>query len=325
MSCFPHNSLKPPSRSLHITPRSILHFAPGEARGYIWINNSAIEPPRSQTHLRRDLIAMTPCTSNHAPSSTAIPEHCYYCFMVIEHELNPNSSPKPTPRFNDDDDQEYPLFVTWNILPHSSTRKYILSSPSSRPTPRLRGCIGTFEPCPLAQGLAEYASISAFKDPRFSPISQAELSRLECGVSLLTGFEDCKDYLDWQVGLHGIYIHLANPALAPKSLLAGGNQDSASSSSGSGASTPAPAAKKTRISTCLSSEPTLLTATYLPDVIPDQGWSKQQAIDSAIRKAGFNGRITQDIRKALSVTRYRSEKVQRTWHDYVAWKQQDQQ
>lgn len=266
---------------------------------------------------------MAPNTSKDA-LSVAIPEHCYYCFMVIQHELNPSSSPKPAPPFKDDD-QEYPLFVTWNIFPHSSTRKSILSSPTCPPTPRLRGCIGTFEPYSLAQGLAEYASISAFKDRRFSPISQAELSRLECGVSLLTGFEDCQDYLDWQVGVHGIYIHLPNPALAPKPLLAGGNQDSASSSSGSGASTPAPAAKKSRLSRSSSDEPSFLTATYLPHVIPDQGWSKQQAIDSAIRKAGFNGRITQDIRNALSVRRYRSEKVERTWHDYVAWMQDQQQ
>ncbi|SPO31853.1 related to AMME syndrome candidate gene 1 protein [Ustilago trichophora] len=265
---------------------------------------------------------MAPSTSNGAPSA-ATPEHCFYCFMVIEHELDPRSSLEPVPPFNDGH-QEYPLFVTWNIFSHSSTRKSILSPPSSRPTPRLRGCIGTFEPYPLAQGLAEYASISAFKDRRFSPISQAELSRLECAVSLLTAFEDCEDYLDWEVGVHGIYIHLPNPDLAFRSLLAGGNEDSASSSSGSGASTPAPAAKKSRLARSSASAPTFLTATYLPDVIPDQGWTKQQAIDSAIRKAGFNGRITQDIRNALRVRRYRSEKVERSWHDYVAWKQQQQ-
>lgn len=253
-------------------------------------------------------------------ASAARLEHCYYCFMVIEQEMNSSSSSRPTPPFQDND-QEYPLFVTWNIFSHSSTRKSILSSTSSRPTPRLRGCIGTFEPYPLAQGLAEYASISAFKDRRFSPISQAELSRLECGVSLLTAFEECDDYLDWEVGIHGIYIHLPNPALAPKPLLAGGNEDSASSSSGSGASTPAPAAKKSRFSRSSASEPTFLTATYLPDVIPDQGWTKQEAIDSAIRKAGFNGRITEEIRKALRVRRYRSEKVHCTYHEYVAWKQ----
>lgn len=231
--------------------------------------------------------------------------------MVIEHELNPRSTPQPTPPFPDDS-QEYPLFVTWNIFPPNSRKSSLQSSP------RLRGCIGTFEPYPLAQGLAEYASISAFKDRRFSPISQSELSRLECGVSLLTGFEECDDHLDWEVGVHGIYIHLPNPALAPKTLL-GGGEDSASSSSGSGASTPAPApaSKKSRWGGA-----SFLTATYLPDVIPDQGWTKEEAIDSAIRKAGFNGKITPDVRRSLRVRRYRSEKVQCTYDEYAAWKQQ---
>nr|CDI56858.1 related to AMME syndrome candidate gene 1 protein [Melanopsichium pennsylvanicum 4] len=216
--------------------------------------------------------------------------------------------------------------MTANML-SSSVRKSILSSTVTRPTPRLRGCIGTFEPYPLAQGLAEYASISAFKDGRFNPISSTELCRLECCVSLLTGFEDCDDYLDWEIGTHGIYIHVPNPGLAPKSLLTAGNEDSASSSSGSGNSTPAVAtAKKSRFSksspsSSSSGGPAFLTATYLPDVIPEQGWTKVEAIDSAIRKAGWDGRITQEIRKALRVRRYRSEKVQRTWHDYLAWKQ----
>ncbi|SAM86471.1 related to AMME syndrome candidate gene 1 protein [Ustilago bromivora] len=254
---------------------------------------------------------MAPSNSNNSPSA-ALPEHCYYCFAVIEHELNPTSHPTPTPSF-DDEGQEYPLFVTWNILTHSSVGKPACS-PASRPTPRLRGCIGTFEAYPLAQGLAEYASISAFKDGRFPAITQAELPHLECGVSLLTGFEECDDYLDWQVGTHGIYIHLPNPALAPKSLLAGGNQDSASSRS----STPAVTCRFARSE---ASGPAVLTATYLPDVIPDQGWTKVEAIDSAMRKAGFDGKITEDIRRSLRVRRYRSDKVERRYAEYVAWKQ----
>ncbi len=267
---------------------------------------------------------MAPSQSDSEPSA-ALAEHCYYCFTVIEHELNSNSySSRPPAAPFEDDGNEYPLFVTWNIFPHSSTaRRSILSSASSTATPRLRGCIGTFEPYPLSQGLAEYASIAAFKDRRFSPISSSELARLECGVSLLTHFEDCDDHLDWDVGVHGIYIHLPNPALAPKPLLARGNEDSASSSSGSGASTPAPpkSTRSSRFSKSAHSGPNFLTATYLPDVIPDQGWTKQEAIDSAIRKAGFNGKITDDIRNALRVRRYRSQKVSRTYDEYLAWKQ----
>lgn len=262
---------------------------------------------------------MAPSNSNNNSNSNpsaALPEHCYYCFAVIEHELNPSSHPTPTPPF-DDEGQEYPLFVTWNILSHSSVGQPACS-PASRPTPRLRGCIGTFQAYPLAQGLAQYANISAFKDGRFPPITQAELPRLECRVSLLTAFEECEDYLDWQVGTHGIYIYLPNPALAPKSLLAGGNQDSASSSSSSPSSTPAVTCRFARPE---ASRPALLTATYLPDVIPDQGWTKVEAIDSAISKAGFDGKITQDIRRSLRVRRYRSDKVERRYAEYVAWKQ----
>ena len=57
-----------------------------------------------------------------------------------------------------------PLFVTWN-------------TGASR---RLRGCIGTFEPQPLYEGLADYALTSALHDSRFMPITKRELPNLEC-------------------------------------------------------------------------------------------------------------------------------------------------
>ena len=33
--------------------------------------------------------------------------------------------------------------------------------------------------------------------------------------------------------------------------------------------------------------PTTLTAVYLPEVAPEQGWTKKQTLDSAMRKAGY--------------------------------------
>ncbi len=53
---------------------------------------------------------------------------------------------------------------------------------SSRPgrQPRLRGCIGTFEPHRIREGLEEYAIISGLKDTRFNPIRKSELPTLEC-------------------------------------------------------------------------------------------------------------------------------------------------
>ena len=183
-----------------------------------------------------------------------------------------------------------PLFVTWNTI--SSLRK----------TPKLRGCIGTFEPQPLAEGLAEYAITSAIRDHRFHPIKEDELSKLECAVSLLTDFEECQDYLDWEIGTHGIYIYLENPAAQANGKPGGLSGLLNGSRSG-------------------RSSQQILTATYLPDVMPEQDWTKVEAIDSAIRKAGWNGKITEEIRKGLRVRRYKSERLPKTYKDYLAWKQ----
>ena len=38
------------------------------------------------------------------------------------------------------------------------------------------------------------------KDSRFQPITNEEVAKLECGVSLLTNFEKGHHYLDWEVG-----------------------------------------------------------------------------------------------------------------------------
>jgi AMMECR1 domain-containing protein len=67
-----------------------------------------------------------------------------------------------------------PLFVTWN------TRSSRLGR-----APRLRGCIGSFEPLSLHEGLAEYALVSAFRDSRFRKIEERELESLECGYVFL--------------------------------------------------------------------------------------------------------------------------------------------
>ena len=40
---------------------------------------------------------------------------------------------------------------------------------------------------------------SAIKDSRFSPITKEEFPRLHCSVSILTHFEEAKDFLDWEV------------------------------------------------------------------------------------------------------------------------------
>lgn len=62
----------------------------------------------------------------------------------------------------------------------------------------------------LQSGLREYAITSAFKDSRFNPITRDEFPKLSVSVSILRHFEDGNDYLDWEVGVHGIRIEFIN-------------------------------------------------------------------------------------------------------------------
>lgn len=60
------------------------------------------------------------------------------------------------------------------------------------------------------------------------------------------------------------------------------------------------------------------TATYLPEVAPEQGWDRIQTIDSLLRKGGFKGVVTPDVRRGIKLVRYQSEKVSVSWQDYMA-------
>lgn len=77
--------------------------------------------------------------------------------------------------------------------------------------PRLRGCIGTLESRQIVSGFRDYALTSALRDRRFPPIQSKELPTLECTVSILTDYEIAEDYLDWEVGKHGLIIEFTAP------------------------------------------------------------------------------------------------------------------
>ncbi|XP_077448009.1 nuclear protein AMMECR1 [Stigmatopora argus] len=186
-------------------------------------------------------------------------EMCCFCFDVLYCHLYGYQPPR-TPRFTND---PYPLFVTWKIGRDK----------------RLRGCIGTFSAMNLHSGLREYTLTSALKDSRFPPMTRDELPRLFCSVSLLTNFEDVGDYLDWEVGVHGIRIEFFNEKGSKR------------------------------------------TATYLPEVAKEQGWDHIQTIDSLLRKGGYKAPITNDFRKTIKLTRYRSEKMTMGYAEYIAHRQ----
>lgn len=58
------------------------------------------------------------------------------------------------------------------------------------------------------------------------------------------------------------------------------------------------------------------TATYLPEVAREQGWTKEVTIDSLIRKAGYRDRVSPELRASLRLSRYQSEKCIVTYDEY---------
>jgi len=190
----------------------------------------------------------------------AYAEHCLFCFDVLVSHLSGVAQPKK-PNF---EDLSVPLFVTWNV--QSRTRSG---------SERLRGCIGNFNAQSLHAGLKEYALTSALRDHRFDPVALKDVPSLTCGVSLLTDFTDAEDYLDWEIGTHGIWIEFYDDRHRRR------------------------------------------TATYLPEVAPEQRWSKVETIDALLRKGGYRDEITEEVRQRISLTRYRSSKYKVTYADWV--------
>ena len=48
------------------------------------------------------------------------------------------------------------------------------------------------------------------------------------------------------------------------------------------------------------------------------GWDKIQTIDSLLRKGGFKGSVTPEVRRSIRLVRYQSEKITVGYPDYLA-------
>ncbi|KAL3680830.1 hypothetical protein R1sor_023786 [Riccia sorocarpa] len=190
---------------------------------------------------------------------SASKEMAVYCFdTLVAHYTG---DVPPPPGF---ESGTFPLFVTW---------KKILNGGE----PRLRGCIGTLEARCLFTGFKDYALTSALRDRRFPPIQAREIPNLECTVSLLTDYETASNYLDWEIGKHGMILEFTD------------------------------------------SNSIRHSATYLPEVAAQEGWTKQESVDSLVRKAGYMGPITESLRRRFRITRYQSSLYTMHYSDYLAY------
>lgn len=61
-------------------------------------------------------------------------------------------------------------------------------------------------------------------------------------------------------------------------------------------------------------------ATYLPDVAPEQGWTKEETVVSLMRKAGWEGNKARWREVELRVVRYQGKKEKLKYEEYKAWR-----
>ncbi|KAJ1922192.1 hypothetical protein H4219_000054 [Mycoemilia scoparia] len=59
------------------------------------------------------------------------------------------------------------------------------------------------------------------------------------------------------------------------------------------------------------------TATFLPHIAKEQGWTKLKTMEHLLRKGGFRGEITPGTIDSIKLTRYQSSKASLTYDEYV--------
>jgi len=59
-----------------------------------------------------------------------------------------------------------------------------------------------------------------------------------------------------------------------------------------------------------------LGATYLPDVCAEQGWTKQECLNSLFKKAGYKGPVTKELLHNTELVRYKSSKYSLSYEEY---------
>jgi AmmeMemoRadiSam system protein A len=72
---------------------------------------------------------------------------------------------------------------------------------------RLRGCIGLMQSeAPLAETVAAMAESAALHDPRFAPLTPAELPEVRLEISVLSPLKRAASAEDVELGTHGVLV-----------------------------------------------------------------------------------------------------------------------
>ena len=66
-----------------------------------------------------------------------------------------------------------------------------------------------------------------------------------------------------------------------------------------------------------------MSATYLPEVALEQGWTKEVTMEELARKGGWSGEVGELERREMKVVRYESQKGHMTYEEYLRWKEDE--
>lgn len=223
-------------------------------------------------------------------------EMCEHCFDSIikavrkSRKTQSGSSSGDTPKYMQaisDPNASTPLFVTWEIRDRRS-------SSDDDNAYQLRGCIGSLEPRPLSTAIQDYAIHSGLYDRRFNPISEKEIPYLRVSVSLLVKYEECCSFpyensKDETKTEGDNNINCLDWTVGVHGILINFR----------------------------SPEKRHYSATFLPEVAKDQGWTQKETLFRLIQKSGYGGRITLDLLRSIRCTRYQSSKVKLTFEEYL--------
>ncbi|KAF7718654.1 Uncharacterized protein PECH_008825 [Penicillium ucsense] len=224
--------------------------------------------------------------------------------------------------------QRYPLFVTWNTM--------------SRGHKSLRGCIGTFEAQDLEAGLKSYAltsyvilispfMLSYFQSLVLIPIDTPSIPHL-------FKRRDLTDVVSPQM-CHSSAFDDSRFSPIPRSLL----PSLSCSLTLLGSFEPCTNALDWSLGThgiriSFVHRGRRYGATYLPDVAVEQGWTKEETIESLMRKAGWDGGSSGVARRLLRTgtssgstkpweqvsdfrtVRYQGHKVSASYEDWQEWR-----
>ncbi|KAJ5386132.1 hypothetical protein N7509_008673 [Penicillium cosmopolitanum] len=177
---------------------------------------------------------------------------------------------------NKSTDQKYPLFVTWNTISRSGSKS-------------LRGCIGTFEAQNLPAGLKSYAKTSYVITSHRSPCSSTPFTYF----SLVPAN-------DPSTNRENRAFEDTRFAPIPRSLL----PSLSCSLTLLGSFEPCTNAMDWILGThgiriSFVHRGRRYGATYLPDVAVEQGWTREETIESLMRKAGWDGGVGSVARRLL--------------------------